>query len=435
MWHSCKTILTWHSCKTLLTWHSCKTLLMWHSYLTLLIWHSCKTILSWHSCRHFLCRHQYNCGDTDHSHRHLLCKHQYNCDDTDHSHRHLLCKHRYNCGATDHSLRHLLCRHQFNCGNTDHSLIHLLCKHQYNCGDTDHSHRHLLCKHQYNCGDTTQLDTVSGPLQTRSPLWRALRRHRKRLRTLADTCERLRPQTQNLANTASPPDPQVKREPSLRIREKHQKKNMVSCCLWEDPVALEGFCHFRAWPPDPPGESGGVVCHAFSASNRNGAVFVLPLVSTFGVWLLTAKKRTIVLDWSLRRVFFWNDLYICPKNLPTEVLCLHLVSLKDFFSHVDCCWLTPSRPVVLGRQQLLEPGASHKLRGSTLQKPSQIHQNYKAKNLRRIQSFIQKRCFFIPSEGPQKTLFQGQHCWHQRLASGVASAIPKRFTGTLRGDR
>ena len=192
MWHSCKTILTWHSCKTLLTWHSCKTLLMWHSYLTLLIWHSCKTILSWHSCRHLLCRHQFNCGDTDHSHRHLLCKHQYNCDDTDHSHRHLLCKHRYNCGATDHSLRHLLCRHQFNCGNTDHSLIHLLCKHQYNCGDTDHSHRHLLCKHQYNCGDTTQLDTVSGPLQTRSPLWRALRRHRKRLRTLANGCDRKR---------------------------------------------------------------------------------------------------------------------------------------------------------------------------------------------------------------------------------------------------
>ena len=41
-----------------------------------------------------------------------------------------------------------------------------------------------------------------------------------RLRTVADGCERLRKQTQLSANTASPPDPQVKREPSLRIREK-----------------------------------------------------------------------------------------------------------------------------------------------------------------------------------------------------------------------
>ena len=71
----------------------------------------------------------------------------------------------------------------------------------------------------------SQHDTLSGPLRTRSPLWRALRRYRKRLRTLANGCGRLRTQTQNLANTASPPDPQVKREPSLRIREKQTDTN------------------------------------------------------------------------------------------------------------------------------------------------------------------------------------------------------------------
>ena len=38
----------------------------------------------------------------------------------------------------------------------------------------------------------TQLDTLSGPLLMHSPLWRALRRSRKRLRTVADGCERLR---------------------------------------------------------------------------------------------------------------------------------------------------------------------------------------------------------------------------------------------------
>ena len=39
---------------------------------------------------------------------------------------------------------------------------------------------------------TSQLDTLSGPLLTHSPLWRALRRSRKRLRTVADGCGRLR---------------------------------------------------------------------------------------------------------------------------------------------------------------------------------------------------------------------------------------------------
>ena len=36
------------------------------------------------------------------------------------------------------------------------------------------------------------LDTLSGPLQTHSPLWRALRRTRGRLRTVADGCDRKR---------------------------------------------------------------------------------------------------------------------------------------------------------------------------------------------------------------------------------------------------
>ena len=187
------------------------------------------------SHRHLLCRHQYNCGDTDPSHRHLLCRHQYNCGDTDPSHRHLLCRHQYNCGATDHSLRHLLCRHQYNCDATDHSLRHLLCKHQYNCGDSDHSHRHLFCKHQYNCGDTDHshwhlLCRHQYNCGDKQSTWHAFWTPPDALatvesltadtRTVADGCERLRPQTQNLANTASPPDPQVKREPSLRIREK-----------------------------------------------------------------------------------------------------------------------------------------------------------------------------------------------------------------------
>ena len=142
------------------------------------------TISHWH----LFCKHQYNCGDTDHSHKHLLCRNQYNCGDTDHSHWHLFCKHQNNCGATDHSHRHLSCKHQYNCGATEHSHRHLRCKHQYNCGDTDRSHRHLRCKHQYKCGDTSQLDTLSGSLQVHSPLWRALRRTRKRLRSLANGC-------------------------------------------------------------------------------------------------------------------------------------------------------------------------------------------------------------------------------------------------------
>ena len=45
----------------------------------------------------------------------------------------------------------------------------------------------------------------------------------------ANGCERLRTQTQLSANTASPPDPQMKREPSLRIRENGGQQNGAHC--------------------------------------------------------------------------------------------------------------------------------------------------------------------------------------------------------------
>ena len=55
---------------------------------------------------------------------------------------------------------------------------------------------------------------------------------------VADGCRRLRPQTQNLANTASPPDPQVKREPSLRIREKTDIVKSLEPLFWFIQVQL-----------------------------------------------------------------------------------------------------------------------------------------------------------------------------------------------------
>ena len=57
----------------------------------------------------------------------------------------------------------------------------------------------------------SQLDTLSGPPQTHSPLWRALRQAHKRLppsHKWLRTVQRLRTQTQLSANTASPPHPQ-----------------------------------------------------------------------------------------------------------------------------------------------------------------------------------------------------------------------------------
>ena len=128
------------------------------------------------------------------------------------------------------------------------------------------SHRHLLCKDQKNSTNTnitaatqsthtdtssadtnitaatqiTHTDTSSAATNITAATLLNLTRFRDhsrrtrdcgepygghangcgRLRTVANGCERLRSQTQLLANTASPPDPQVKREPSLRIREK-----------------------------------------------------------------------------------------------------------------------------------------------------------------------------------------------------------------------
>ena len=144
--HSYLTLLQdariWHFFCDTLTWHSCTTL-FFDTLVSSLTWHSCKTflldILTWH---------------TDHSHWHLLCKHQNNCGETDHSHR------------------------------------QVLCKRQFNCGDTDHSHRQVLCKCLYNCGDKESTWHAFEPLLTHSPLWRALRRSRKRLRTVADGCNR-----------------------------------------------------------------------------------------------------------------------------------------------------------------------------------------------------------------------------------------------------
>ena len=124
------------------------------------------------------------------------------------SYRHLLCKHQYICGATNMSRRHLLCKYQYNCGATDHSHRHLLCKRQKSCAATQITHTNT-CSAKANiiAATRSQFDTLSGPLQTHLPLWRALPPSRGRLRTVADGCERLRSQTQLLVNTTSPPYP------------------------------------------------------------------------------------------------------------------------------------------------------------------------------------------------------------------------------------
>ena len=223
-----------------------------HSHRHLLCRHQNNCGDTDHSHRHLLCKGQYNCGDADHSHRHLLCRHQNNCNDTDHSHRHLLSKRQYNCGGTDHSHRHLLCRHQYNCDGTDHSHRHLLSKRQYNCGDTDHSHRHLLCKHQNICGATTQLDTLSGPLQTHSPLWRALRPSRGRLRTVADGCERKR---KTWRTQPHPQTPKWNGNPRYAFGKKTQRRRKFASVsfhlegpgLWLDALLLDTYDLTLLW--------------------------------------------------------------------------------------------------------------------------------------------------------------------------------------------
>ena len=65
----------------------------------------------------------------------------------------------------------------------------------------------------------SQLDTLSGPLQTHSPLWRALRRTRKRLRTVADGCGRLR----TVANTET-----TFREHSLTPRPPNETRTLAT---------------------------------------------------------------------------------------------------------------------------------------------------------------------------------------------------------------
>ena len=88
------------------------------------------------------------------------------------------------------------------------------------------------------------------------------------LRTVANRCERLRTVAdgcgrnhnfKNFASTASPPDPQVKREPSLRIREKSkdgkthnllaQRFLLSSGCIGVAPVLIVGLTPVSIFPP------------------------------------------------------------------------------------------------------------------------------------------------------------------------------------------
>ena len=114
--------------------------------------------------------------------------------------------------------RHFLCKCRYNCGTTDHSHWHVLRKRHCTYRSTDQSHRHLPCNRHNICGDASQLVTFSRPFP--AVPWSALRHYRKRLRTVANGCERLRTETQLLANAAPPQTPEVKWESSPRIRGK-----------------------------------------------------------------------------------------------------------------------------------------------------------------------------------------------------------------------
>ena len=139
-----------------------------HSYLTcflsMFVRHSYLTLL-WDATDH---------AHTSSANAKITAATQISPTDTSFANRH------YNCGDTDHSHKHLLCKRQNNCGDADHSRTHLLRK-RHKCGDTDHSHRHLLCKREKKLRRHRSV-----------PQRRALGWTRRRLRTVADGCERLR---------------------------------------------------------------------------------------------------------------------------------------------------------------------------------------------------------------------------------------------------
>ena len=153
--------LTWHSCRTplldMLSWHSCRTLLLdtltWRSYLTLL-WdartrQSCKTPLHDTVIRHsYLTLLQDTLTSVTQTHP---LQTPLKSAATDHSHRHLLCKRHYNCSATD----------------------------------TSSANGIITAVSQVNLTPFGTVDSLTALTQTVGP-------SRKRLRTVADDCGRLR---------------------------------------------------------------------------------------------------------------------------------------------------------------------------------------------------------------------------------------------------
>ena len=134
----------------------------------------------------------------------------------------------------------------------------------YKCGATDPSHRQLLCKRQCKI---THADTSSASAAITAAsrvnlthflrhsscirIKRAWRRPRKRLPTVADGCGHRR----NFRRTQPHPQtPKVKREPSLRIREKtlwtndvFRFANVHATYQFSDFVANSHVAIFHCW--------------------------------------------------------------------------------------------------------------------------------------------------------------------------------------------
>ena len=93
---------------------------------------------------------------------------------------------------------------QITLTDTSSANINITAATQITLTDTSSSNANITTATQITPTDTSsantnptaatnsQFDTLSGPLRTRSPLWRALRRSRRRLRTVANGCGRKR---------------------------------------------------------------------------------------------------------------------------------------------------------------------------------------------------------------------------------------------------
>ena len=283
-----------------LSGHSCKTLwldtLVRHSYLTLLTWHSSKTLLrgtlTGHSCETLLLD--------------ALVRHSYLTQIT-HT-------------DTFSAKTNITAATQICHTDTSSAKTNITAATQIILTDTSSANTKITA------ATNSQFDTLSGPLRTHSPLWRALRPSRKRLPTVADGCDRKR---KTWRTQPHPQTPKWNGNPRYAFGKKretfHQSrgKKTTSVCAWNKSSSLSNLKSLSAMD----------LCHYYTTkvakanlSSLFGTMSVVSLAMHHTAFHIASSTGAAGVS-----VAFPNMLHIYACVWTCEICCSGSVLAETFF--------------------------------------------------------------------------------------------------------